>query len=212
MDQKEIQEATAETQELAIIAARPIAAQADYDAAAAALKFAKAILKKIGDTFDPIIKAQNDALKVARDEKKRLTEPVEKYEGDIRKKAAAWITAQEEAKRAEERRRYEAARAEEARLRFEAEKQQEFLAEIGAAETVVAPVVLPVIPEPVAAVEQSGISYREVWRFEIVDAAAIPREYLSINEVAIGSAVRTQKGLTNIPGVRAYSEKAAIVR
>ena len=53
----------------------------------------------------------------------------------------------------------------------------------------------------------SGIKARVNWRFRIVNADKIPREYLEPNEVAIGSYVRALKQTGEvIPGVEAYSE------
>jgi hypothetical protein len=54
---------------------------------------------------------------------------------------------------------------------------------------------------------EDGIVYREIWKFEIVDAALIPLEYLQPNETMIGSIVRGSKGAVSIPGVKVYSEK-----
>jgi hypothetical protein len=53
-------------------------------------------------------------------------------------------------------------------------------------------------------VEGQG-SMVETWEFEIVNAAAIPEEYKTINEKAIGKVVTALKGNANIPGVRTFS-------
>jgi colicin import membrane protein len=53
----------------------------------------------------------------------------------------------------------------------------------------------------------AGIKARVNWKFRIVNANKIPREYLEPNEVAIGSYVRGLKQAGEvIPGVEAYSE------
>ena len=49
-----------------------------------------------------------------------------------------------------------------------------------------------------------GVSSREDWKYEIQDERLIPREYLMVNEKAIGGVVRSLKAQTNIPGVRVY--------
>lgn len=62
---------------------------------------------------------------------------------------------------------------------------------------------LPVVPdEP----ETNGLSLRKEWKFVIVDAKLIPREYLIPDEVKIRRIVRAMKEQANIPGVRIYSE------
>jgi hypothetical protein len=57
-----------------------------------------------------------------------------------------------------------------------------------------------------------GSYNRTTWHFEVVDAAAIPREYLQPNEQLIGHVVRENKGAVAIPGVRVWSETKPVVR
>jgi len=52
----------------------------------------------------------------------------------------------------------------------------------------------------------------EVWKWEVVDAAAIPREYLVPDEKRIAGVVRVMKGETRIPGVKVWSEKETRIR
>jgi len=66
----------------------------------------------------------------------------------------------------------------------------------------------PLPPPPKAA----GLSFRDDWKFEIVDMAKIPREYLMPDEPKIGHAVRTFKEQCFIPGVRIFMVKTPIQR
>jgi hypothetical protein len=66
-------------------------------------------------------------------------------------------------------------------------------------------VVAPVISREPPKV--SGISTREVWLFEVTDPAAVPREYLVVDESKIRKVVGALKGDTRIAGVRVYSDK-----
>ncbi len=66
----------------------------------------------------------------------------------------------------------------------------------------------PVAPAP----KVKGISTRKVWKFEIIDQAKIPNEYLVPNTTAIGGVVRALKGATNIPGIRVYAEDSMSAR
>lgn len=50
-----------------------------------------------------------------------------------------------------------------------------------------------------------AVGYREEWKFEITDPAAIPREYMTPDEKKIGGVVKALKGDADIPGVRVYS-------
>ena len=58
----------------------------------------------------------------------------------------------------------------------------------------------------------SGISTREVYKFEIVDASLLPRDLLIPDEKAIGALVRAKKGQIEIPGVKVVIEKSMTVR
>jgi hypothetical protein len=53
----------------------------------------------------------------------------------------------------------------------------------------------------------AGVSFREVWDFEITDPAALPREFLVPDEKLIRSAVSSLKDQTTIPGVRVFSRR-----
>ena len=84
-----------------------------------------------------------------------------------------------------------------------AEQAAEVAAQVIDAPVYVAPVVVPKeVPKM-----QGGPVYREVWDFKIVDANLIPRMYMLPNTVAIGGVVRSLKGQTAIPGVRAFSKR-----
>ncbi len=64
--------------------------------------------------------------------------------------------------------------------------------------------------EQALAVEQptlpTGIQTRTIWRFEIEDAALIPREYLVPDAAKIAAHVNAYKSQSQIPGVRAYPD------
>jgi hypothetical protein len=209
MDEMKLKEVAEESAELAVMARTTITTQDEYNGAAEALKHAKAVLKKLDGIFDPLIKSANEAVKAIRAEKAKHAEPIERAEQVLRQATAAYITEQERQKAIEEDRRRKEAAAEEQRRKEAADAESDFLAEIGLEETV-----LPeaVVVAPVAAVDQAGISFREVWKFRVTDIAQVPKEYLMLNEAKIGQVVRAMKALTHIPGIEAYAEKTAVVR
>lgn len=61
----------------------------------------------------------------------------------------------------------------------------------------------PPIPETP---KTDGLAMRENWDFEIVDEAAIPREYLIPDEVKIRKVIKIMKDKTNIPGIRVFNQ------
>lgn len=144
---------------------------------------------------------------------KELIEPYERIETEIIKPAMARFSMEQERKRrieeeklrAEARKREEDARLAEA-AELEKQGQRELADAVIAAPVQVAPVVLPKVEQP------KGISYRTVWRYRIVDAAKIPREYLCVDEPKLGGVVRSLKDAANIPGVEIYSEQVVAGR
>lgn len=68
----------------------------------------------------------------------------------------------------------------------------------------------PIIIKETPTAKETGVSFREDWKFEITDESAIPRAYLVPDQVKIGKVVRAMKQATNIPGVRAYSVKVPV--
>lgn len=63
----------------------------------------------------------------------------------------------------------------------------------------------------------SVASLRTTWEFEVVDAALVPREFLSVSETAIRVAVKAattpdNKNTLRIPGVKIFARTESIVR
>lgn len=46
-----------------------------------------------------------------------------------------------------------------------------------------------------------GLSLVETWSHKVVDEAAVPREYLTVDEKKVAAEVKRMKGMTDIPGV-----------
>ncbi len=67
----------------------------------------------------------------------------------------------------------------------------------------------PIVTAPAAAyvAPKTSTIFQTRWDFEVIDASLIPREYLQVNTVALGSVVRSTKGALNIPGIRQFSKK-----
>jgi hypothetical protein len=194
-------------------AAHVVTDQESYDVATNTLKGLKVMMKEIESTFDPIASKAHSAWKEVLAQKKRHLDPLETADKILRRKAADWF-AIEDGKRKAEERRLEA----EARKKAEDEvlARAQFLQDAGLKDVAanvmeqplrVAPVI-PVAPAP----EKNGMGMREVWSFEIVDEALLPREFLMPDESHIRKTVNANKGATNIPGVKVTSRKDVTVR
>lgn len=179
----------------------------DYRAALELYKEGKAMLKAIDDRHADDIEFAHREHKRLLAERDAIKKPVEEATDRIKRMAGEWdreqrMKAQEEARRLQA----EAIKREEERKLAEA-IAAEAAGDRGGADAIMEEVItLPpaYVPPPVPKVE--GVVFREVWQFEITDASAIPREFLEPNLKMIGERVRSMKGLTNIPGVRAYSK------
>lgn len=94
------------------------------------------------------------------------------------------------------------------RLRLQAEENRRIaeeettlaIEEAAKAESAMAPA--PVVPE---APKTQGLSMRDNWCFEVVDPAAVPRQYMMPDEIKIGKVVRALKGQIDILGVRIFN-------
>ncbi len=185
---------------------------AGYAQGAELLKGIKALRQEVADTFDDHIRRAHEAHKALVREKADAEAPLTEAEGIIKVALVTYRNAQEQKRKDEERRlAEEACRRQQERALAEAAaleaagEVEEAAALLEDATTAPAPVV--VLPSSTPKV--SGISYKSIWKFRIVDANKVPREFLCVDAVRIGGVVRALKGATKIPGVEVYEEQIA---
>lgn len=115
---------------------------------------------------------------------------------------------------AHQKRMLEARRkAEEAARRQEAEMAKLTATPFDDPEPAPAPVVPIKAAEAARVVGSTGrvtATAQTVWRHEVTDPAAVPRQYLMVNEAAIKAAIAG--GVREIPGVRIFEELRTVVR
>lgn len=126
--------------------------------------------------------------------------------------------------------------AEQARLQEEARKNAQAAADLLAQENAIAdaidlerdgdvagamavlnnPAPVPLYVPPVIVQREvpktQGVSGAVIWKFKIDDESRIPREYLVVDEKALGAVVRAMKDKTSIPGISVYPEGGARFR
>ncbi len=179
-------------------------------------KFAGELWKGIGDmikevkaTFDPICDAANKAHKAATQKRASFLDPLEAVYKNVKRLMSDYDEAQERIRKAEEARLREIERkAEEDRrlqeaIDLEAQGQAEVAEAVMAEPVYVAPVVLPKVTPKM----EGGPVYRTIWKFRVVNASIIPRQFLVPDMVAIGGVVRALKNQANIPGIEVYEER-----
>jgi len=219
----------AKSTDIALVASSPIVDQDSYNMGVNTAKEIKLLKKEIESTFKPSIDNAHKAHKSMIDAMKKYTDPLDALEAQLKKTMLAYTDLQEKIRREEQRKaQAEALLAQqkaEAEAREAHAKAQQEARELAEANTALGldeePVIVPEFVIPTVALAfadtpvklpSDGVSYREVWKFEIVDPLLIPREYLMIDDVKVGATVRSLKQLASIPGVRVYSEKTMSVR
>lgn len=187
-----------------------------YQAAADLLKGIKALRQKIAETFDPHIARAFQAHRALTKEKNDAEAPLTAAERVIKEALVGYDQAQERLRRIEEARLREEARlAEEQRVIEQAAAMETEGQECGdealvaeAHELISQPIQAPPIaPVARATPKVAGITMRKVWRYRVVNANVIPRQYLKVDEPKIASVVRALGRDAKIPGIEVYEEQ-----
>jgi len=97
-------------------------------------------------------------------------------------------------------------KAQQAEKKGEEEKAME-LRQVKDTVVPVAPLVQPTV------IKGAGQSFRSVWKWEVTDTSAIPRQYLTLDEKQINAIARGGiQGAMHIPGIKFREEKQLAVR
>lgn len=157
-----------------------LASAEDYATAGRLLTKVSTVIKAIDDHFEEDKKATYAVYKAIMDEIKATKEPIELMKFKIKKAMDSW-------------------NAEQRRIAAEAQKALEHSMETG--ETITD------IVEPVGIPKVAGVKTYKVTKWRVTDEAAVPREYLTIDEKKINQTVREMKKLAKIPGIEVYEEE-----
>jgi hypothetical protein len=186
-----------------------------YAEAGERLKFLRNAARKVEDWFRPLVEAAHRAHRELTTRRGETLRPVEAECTRLTVEMSRWKAEQDRlareraAQQAREEQELARSVALEEAVTLEAQGMPEEAAAV-VEQAIAAPA--PVIPIAQAAPKVDGISHRETWKYEVVDANQIPREFLSIDEKKIGAVVRALKGSTRIPGIRVYAEQSTVVR
>lgn len=193
--------------------------QASFEAAGSFLVAIKGYQARVHAVMDPIVKAADEAHRVALRQRALLLDPAQEAEATVKRALTAYEQAERDriaaARRAQEAAARQAAEAAKAR-------QVEALRESGqtaAAETVAAaPPPVVITPPPPPAPKVRGVSFRDKWSAVVtnfkdlvaaVAAGTQPLDLLQPNEEALNGMARTFKQNLAIPGVEAKHERVA---
>lgn len=179
------------------------------------LRNANAHAKAAAAPFEDAERRIKSAMIVYSDEQDRIRREAQRRADEEasrereRLAAQAAETARKAREKADQERRAAEAAANEGRIEDAARHaakadgiEERATEKVGAIEERAAEAVAPVVQLDSGKV--AGTSKRELWKFEVTNENAVPREYLMVDEVKIGGVVRALKGGTKIPGVRVY--------
>jgi len=181
----------------------------------------KALQKEIDGVFDPTREKMRAAINENLAQKRKYEEPLRKAERYLKGQIGPYLIKQErilqekierdrrekeEAERklreAEEERHEKAKDLQRLGKEEEAQKvMEESLPEIKATK--------PEAPMPAAS---KGVHTRKIRKWRLKDFSLVPREYLKLDEIKIGSLVRSTKAKIEIPGIEIYSEDIVATR
>lgn len=184
----------------------------DFDLAALVLTNLKRWEKEAKEFMGPVVKAAHDAHKEAKAKENALVMPLRnalimigEVMGKYQEACERERVAQQAAMQAAEQEELDT----ETLDRATQLEEQGLKAE---AKAVLAAAPKAQVKLPSYAAKAKGTQTRRTWKFEIVDASLIPREYLVPDEKKIGAVVRALKDSACIYGVRVYSETAVSAR
>jgi uncharacterized membrane protein YqiK len=190
-----------------------------YRASADDVKAIKAKYKELDDTRKSLTAPIEESKKKIIALFKSPLDFLKRAEEAVKKAMVSWQTEQEKIRRAEEARLAEIQRKEAEKLQAQAAREAaraeslktdkakaaaKAQAEKLEAEAVAVTSITPVVESSIE--EVAGISTRKIWKFKVINADDIPREYMIPDEKFIGQIVRASKGKKQIAGIEIYSE------
>jgi len=171
--------------------------------------------KAAAEWFQPMKESTHRAWKSVCEREREVLAKFAGPESVTRGKLTAYQAEAERVRRAAVAAAAQAAREEAERQRIANAEAAMDEGDLDEAEAILdAPPPLVVVPTVQAepAPELDGVSFSTVWQFEVVDEAALPRQYTTPDVKKIRRVVTALGEGTQIPGVRVWSEKVSRVR
>jgi hypothetical protein len=219
IDTEKEQTATSDVPALCTKADVTISNQLEYEGASIVLKEIKSRYNELDTQRKKITKPLDDAKKEVMSLFKTPLELLEKAETKIKGLMISYTAEQERKAREDQRKLQEAADKETERQRKLVEAQIERakasdkddkVEQLEAKKETIAPISVPTIAPQINT--PSGVSYRDNWTAEVIDANLVPREYMVVNLQALNAVAKSTKGTLNIPGVKFVCTKVLASR
>lgn len=202
----------------------------EYTRVAEHLKTLKTFQARVAQWFAPLKQKAQAAHRALCDEERKILQPAVDDEVRIKRALVVYTTEQDRIRRDEQQRlREEARRQDEQRRLDEAaalEREAQATGDVSlqeAAEALIATpaALMPVEPETPAAPKVEGLSYRQVYRAEVVHLPALVKASQDVpafaglveaNQAALDALARGMKEAFSVPGCRLVIEKIPITR
>jgi hypothetical protein len=166
-------------------------------------------IRKISEIFDPFVTGLHKLHRMAVELRANFLAPVLASKERLLKNRQSYRQKQEELAKAERDRAAKALQEKQAKELTREAKKLERQGESEAASVLrdqAANVPMPAIAPAPAVPKQAGSVVKTVWKFEIVDAGQVPREYCEPVPGKIRKVVEALGDKANIPGVRVFPE------
>lgn len=157
-------------------------------------------VKRIDTLFRAIVEPLEEANGLLRDKIVAYREQLRKAAEAAQRKQVEAIVEAEQLKTEAQLAAEEGAKNEARMLRQDAQAAEEKALQLASAATG---------PSRLMTTGGTTVAARKRWTFQVIDAAAVPREYLGVNESALRKAV--QSGLREIPGVHIFETEVLAV-
>ena len=193
-----------------------ISSKEDIEKATLCIKGIKDMMKKVNDSYGPIIDKAHQSHKEAISQRDKFLKPLQSSEKKFKDAIIAYNNILEAEQRLIEAEANERLRkvAEEERKRLEEEAKASTNEWDKAVLEQKAKEVVAIKVEGVQKViEQSGLSIRKTWKAKVINFDLIPRGYLSVDMVALNQCAKDEEvRIKVIPGVEFFQETSTMVR
>lgn len=186
-----------------------------YALAVGALQGLAGVERRVADFFRPFKDLAHKLHKSLCDKEREILAPIARESVRLNQELRGFKAREAQRKRDEEERLAREARerqeaqATRAAAELEARGQHQQASQV-LEQAISMPAPAIVLADAVPKVD--GVSYREEWKWRVLNEALVPREFLCLDESKIGRYVRAMKKTGSIPGVEIYCEQAPVIR
>lgn len=177
-----------------------------YEAACEWLKDLKKKIKEVEGFYEDDRKRTHEAYKAVTGKIKKLKDILVMGERIVKGKINVYLDEKERLQRIEEEKRRKEEEAK--RKELEAKKAENPDALEEEPDLFTPPEEVAPAPAPVPVGQNTaGVSFAQVWGWELEDISKVPMDYLMVDEKKLNGVVKAMKGDTKIPGIKVFQKR-----